>query len=103
MAIAYEKIEVQQKELEGKKEAIAKVKQAGYDVGVKETEETLKAQVTEVCRNYLQVWKEALNFSGVDATLKLRSPEKVFYPLALRKVTCSTIEGITAAVSLPAG
>ena len=42
MAIACEKIEVQQKELEGE-EAIAKVEQVGYDVGVKETEETLRA------------------------------------------------------------
>lgn len=100
LAIAYEKIEVQKKELEGRKEAIAKVEQAEYDVGVKETEKTLKAQVTEVCRSYyLQVWKEALNFAKVDATLKLRNLEKVFYPLALREVTCSIIERITTAVS----
>ena len=56
MAIAREKIEAQQKEFESKEETIAKAEQARYDVGVKETEETLRAQVTEVyCGYYLQV------------------------------------------------
>ena len=84
-------------------------------MGVKETKETLRAQVTEVCRSYcLQVWKEALNLTKVDSAFELRNPKKVFYPLALREVTPSTIrvesttpaalqptEKIAAVVSLP--
>lgn len=62
----------------------------------------MRAQVTEVCHGYcLQVWKEALNFAEVDATLKLRNPVKVLYLLALREITSSTTEETTAAVSLP--
>ena len=36
--------------------------QDGYNVGVTETKEALKAEVSGVCRTYcLQVWNEALN------------------------------------------
>ena len=37
------------KELEKKIEEVAQAKQAKYDVGVKETEDALRAQVTKVC------------------------------------------------------
>ena len=56
MVIAWEQIEAQRKELEKKEEALAQVEQSGYDIGVKETEDILRAQVIEVCRGYcLQV------------------------------------------------
>lgn len=43
LAIAQEKIDSQQKELEKKEEAIAQAEQVGYDVGVKEIEDALRA------------------------------------------------------------
>ena len=39
-----------------------KAEQHGYDVGVAETEDTLRAEVPVVCRTYYtQTWEEALN------------------------------------------
>lgn len=82
---------------------MAQAKQVGYVIGVKETKETLRAQVTEVYRGYcLRVWTEALNFAGVDASLELRRPENVFYPPALRIATSGATERATTLVSLPA-
>lgn len=47
--------------------------QDGYEVGITETEESLRAEVTRVCREYcLQVWNEALNQVGVKASSALR-------------------------------
>ena len=60
------------------------VEQKGYDLGVAETEETLRAKVLTVCRIYCaQSWDEALNRAGVEAFSKLRKPENVFYPFAI--------------------
>ena len=59
-------------------------KQQGYDLGVVETEETLKAEVLAMCRiNCTQTWDESLNRVGVEASSKLRKPKKIFYPLAI--------------------
>ena len=59
--------------------------QKGYDLGVAETEETLRAEVPTVCRIYCtQTWDEALNRVGVEASFELRKPENVFYPSAIR-------------------
>ena len=42
--------------------------QHGYDVGVAETEDALRAEVPAVCRAYYtQTWEEALNRAGIDA------------------------------------
>ena len=49
LAITKEQIEPQKKELENVKEATTQAEQNGYDIGVKEIEETLRAQVTRVC------------------------------------------------------
>ena len=58
--------------------------QKGYDLGVAETEETLRAEVPAVCRIYCtQTWDEALNWAGVEASLELRKAENVFYPPAI--------------------
>ena len=59
--------------------------QHGYDVGVAETEEALRAEVLAVCRAYYaQTWEEALNRAGIDASSELRRSENVFFPPAIR-------------------
>ena len=50
-----------------------------------EIEEALRAEVSGVCRTYcLQVWNEALNQAGVEASSVLRKTESVYYPQAIR-------------------
>ena len=62
-----------------------KAKQDGYDIEVAETEETLRAKVFGVCRTYcLQVWNEALNQVGVEASSTLWGAENIYYPPAIR-------------------
>jgi len=47
--------------------------QHGYDVGMVETEETLRVEVPVVCQTYCaQTWDEALNGAGVEASSELR-------------------------------
>ena len=59
-------------------------KQHGYNVGVAETEDTLRAEVPVVCRTYCtQTWEEALNRAGINASSKLRKPENIIFPPAL--------------------
>ena len=73
------------KKLEKAKKARDQVKQEGYDVEVAETEEAFRTEVSGVCRNYcLQVWNEALNQAGVEASSALRRAESVYYPPAIR-------------------
>ena len=62
-----------------------KAKQHGYDVGVAETEDTLRAEVPAVCHAYCtQTWEEALNQAGVEASSELRKPESIIFPPALQ-------------------
>ena len=62
-----------------------KAEQHGYDVGVAETEDALRAEVSAVCRAYCaQTWEEALNRAGIDASSKLRRPENIFFPPAIQ-------------------
>ena len=59
--------------------------QHGYDVGVAETEDALRAEVPAVCQAYCaQTWEEALNRAGIDAFSELRRPENVFFPPAIQ-------------------
>ena len=59
--------------------------QHGYDVSVVETKDALRAEVPAVCRAYCaQTWEKALNQAGIDASSKLRRPENIFFPLAIR-------------------
>ena len=59
--------------------------QHGYDVGIAETEDTLRAEVPAVCRAYCtHTWEEALNQAGIDASSVLRKPENIVFPLALQ-------------------
>jgi len=60
-------------------------KQDGYDVGVVETKEALRAEVLETCKFYcFQVWNEALDQAGVEAFSALRRAENVYHPSAIR-------------------
>ena len=59
--------------------------QKGYNLGVAEIEETLRAEVPMVCHIYCaQTWDEALNQAGVEASSESRKEENVFYPPAIR-------------------
>ena len=61
------------------------VEQHGYDVGVAETEDALRAEVPAMCRAYCaQTWEEALNQAGIEASSKLRRPERIIFPPALQ-------------------
>ena len=58
--------------------------QYGYDVGIAETEDTLRAEVPAVCRAYCtQTWEEAFNQAGIEASSELRKPENIVFLLAL--------------------
>ena len=60
-------------------------KQHGYDVGVAETEDALRAEVPAVCCVYCaQTQEEALNQAGVEAFSELRKPERIIFPPALQ-------------------
>ena len=59
--------------------------QHGYDVGIAETEDALRAEVPAVCRAYYtQTWEEALNWVGIDASSELRKLENIIFPSALQ-------------------
>ena len=61
------------------------VEQHGYDVGMAETEDALRAKVPGVCRTYYaQVWDKALNQARVKTSSMLRKAESVYYPPAIR-------------------
>ena len=62
-----------------------------YNMGVAETQATLKAQIPGVCRFYCsQVWEEALKRAGVDASSDLWKAESIFYPTAIREATSTS-------------
>ena len=59
--------------------------QHGYDVGIAETEDTLRAEVPAMCHAYCtQTWEEALNQAGIEASSELRKPENIVFSLALQ-------------------
>ena len=76
---AKEKVVFARTEVECSKE---KVKEEAYDLGVAETQATLKAQVPGVCRLYCsQVWNGALKQAGVEASSDLWKAERCTIPL----------------------
>ena len=78
------KAEVEKERIEVEK-ARDEAEQKGYDLGVAETKETLRAEVPAVCNIYCaQTQDEALNRAGVEASSELRKLERVFYPSAIR-------------------
>ena len=77
------KAEAEKARVEAEKER-DEAEQKGYDLGVAETEETLRAEIPAVCRIYCaQTWDETLNRAGVEASSELRKVENVFYPSAI--------------------
>ena len=65
--------------------AKVEVEQHGYDVGMAETEDALKAEVPGVCRTYcVLVWDEAVNQAEVEASSMLRKAESVYYLPTIR-------------------
>ena len=61
------------------------VEQHGYDVGVAETEDALRAEVPAVCRTYCtQTWEEALNQAWIETSSELKKPENIIFPPALQ-------------------
>ena len=81
-----EKARVQAEEDKAKTEKERDVaEQHGYDVGVAETKDALRAEVPAVCRAYCtQTWEESLNRTGIDASSELRKLENIIFPLALQ-------------------
>ena len=70
--------------MEEAEKAKEQAEQDGFDVCVAKTEEALRAEVLKVCRCYfLQVWNEAPNRAGVEASSALRRVENVYYPPAI--------------------
>ena len=64
--------------------------QHGYEVGVAETEDSLKAEVSAMCRTYCAlVWDEALNQGGVEVSSVLRKAESIYYPPTIRPQSSS--------------
>ena len=74
-----------------------KAEQHGYDVGVAETEETLRAEVLAMCRTYWALtWGGALNRAGVEASSELRKPKNIYYPPAIRASDLPPTQGEAA-------
>ena len=74
-------------------------KQHGYDIGVAETEDTIRAEVPAVCHAYYaQTWEEALNRAGVEAFSELRRPENIFFPSAIRASNLPPNQGEAASL-----
>ena len=69
---------------------VEKAEQDGYDVGMAEIEETLRVEVSGVCRTYcLQVWNEAFNQARVEASSAFRRAESVYYPPTIQALSPS--------------
>ena len=68
-----------------------KAEDEAYDVGVADTQATLKAQIPGVCRLYCsQVWNKAFKRARVEASSNLWEAEKVYYPPAIRETTSAS-------------
>ena len=78
LSTAKSQIKVLTKKLEEAEKAKEQAEQDGYDVGMVETKEAFKVEVSEVCRfYYLQVWNEALDRAGNEASSAFRRVENV--------------------------
>ena len=73
--------------------SMEKAEEEAYDLGVAETQATLKAQVPGVCRLYCsQVWTEALKQARVEASSNLWKVENVYYLPTIQEATPSSSE-----------
>ena len=82
LTITQEQIGALKKKLGKANEAVAQAEQEGYDTGWGKLKKTSRPKF--LVSTFLQVWTEALNQAGVDASSALRRAENVFYPPALR-------------------
>ena len=90
--------------MEEAEKAKDQAKQDGYEVGVAKTKEALRAEVSEVCMYYcLQVWNEALNQAGVEASSTPRRVENVYYPPAICASGSSGSKADTASKEVDSG
>ena len=72
LTAAKDKKKVLSKKLEEAEKSKDQAEQDGYEVGVAETKEAFKAEISEVCKYYyLQVCNEALNQAGVKVSSAL--------------------------------
>lgn len=72
------------KKLEEAEKTKDQTEQDGYEAGLVRTEEALKTEVSEVCRYYfLQVWNEALDQAGVEASSTFRRAKSVYHHSAI--------------------
>ena len=78
------KMQAEEDKAKAKKER-DEAEQHGYVVGVVETEDALRAEVSTVCHAYCtQTWEETLNRAGIEVSSELRKPENIVFPLALQ-------------------
>ena len=78
------KAEVEEEKIKVEREK-DEAEQHGYDIGMAETEDALRAEVPVVCWAYCaQTWEEALNRVGIDASSELRRPVNIYFPLAIQ-------------------
>ena len=78
------RVEAEEAKAKAKKER-DEAEQHGYDVGVTETEDALRAEVPAVCCAYCtQTWEEALYRAGINASSELRKLENIIFPPALQ-------------------
>ena len=74
-----------------------KAENEAYDAGVVDTQATLKAQITGVCRLYYsQVWNEALKRARVKASSDLWKTENVYYLPAIRETASTSFKAVSA-------
>ena len=79
------KAEAEKAKVKAKKAREEEAEQHSYDIGIAETEDTLRAEILTVCRAYCaQTWEEALNRAGVEASSELRRPKNVYFPPTIR-------------------
>ena len=78
------RVQVEEDKAKAEKER-DEAEQHGYDVGVAETEDALRAEVPIVCRAYCtQTWEKALNRARINASSELRKPKSIIFPPALQ-------------------
>ncbi|KAL0008504.1 hypothetical protein SO802_010006 [Lithocarpus litseifolius] len=69
--------------------------QEGYDIGVVETKEALRAEVSGVCKTYCaQVWNGALNQAGVETSSILRKAKGAYCPPAIQECSPSGLRSV---------
>ena len=104
LTAAKDKKKVLSKKLEEAEKSKDQAEQDRYEVGVAETKEAFKAEISEVCKYYyLQVCNEALNQAGVKVSSALRRVESVYYSPAIHASDSLGFKANTASKEADAG